>query len=375
MAEAPMGEAPEGEAPMGEAPTGRVPTGEVPESGTARHFGDPAGEYTAATKGIALFDRDQRPLMQVAGKAAAQMLTGVVTGRIPVVGEAFGDGYVTGAAYSTLLTPKGKVVTDLTLIRAPGDEEVFWLDVPEEGAEALREHFKKVLPPRLAKLSAVESQRRVAVVGPDAEEKLSAALNLDPSLLDRDESEALVLATDGALPTVLFRPADLGGSGWEILGTPERIEALSESLEAAGARRAGTSVWETLRVEAGRPRFGVDMTETTIPIEAGIGDRAIDTQKGCYTGQEVIVRIAHRGHVNRHLRQLHLGESPTPSPGTELFRDGVERPVGWITSAVASPRFGETLALGYVRREVDADGLVRVGSAEGAEARVGSLAS
>ena len=349
--------------------------GEAPTTQSARHFGDPAGEYQAATEGVALFDRNTRPLMRVAGRAAAQMLTGVVTGRIPVAAETVGDWRVVGAAYSTLLTPKGKVVSDLTLVRAPGEEEAFWLDVPEEGAEALREHFKKVLPPRLAKLSTVEDVRRVAVVGAAAKEQLSAMLSVDPSLLERDETVGLVGPGEDGLPTVLFRPADLGVAGWEVIGAPHLIAELTKDLEDEGARRAGTGVWETLRVEAARPRFGVDMTEKTIPVEAGISERAIDTQKGCYTGQEVIVRIAHRGHVNRHLRQLHLGESPTPPTGTELFSPGGEKPVGWITSAVASPRFGETLALGYVRREVDADGLVRVGSADGVEARVGGLAS
>jgi folate-binding protein YgfZ len=95
------------------------------------------------------------------------------------------------------------------------------------------------------------------------------------------------------------------------------------------------------------------MDDRTIPVEAGIHERAIDYGKGCYTGQEVIVRIRDRGHVNRHLRQLMLGEVAPPPPGTELHVEGGAKPVGSITTAVRSPRFGQTVALGWVRRGVE----------------------
>jgi folate-binding protein YgfZ len=108
-------------------------------------------------------------------------------------------------------------------------------------------------------------------------------------------------------------------------------------------------------VEEGRPAFGTDMDETTIPVEAGIHERAIDYQKGCYTGQEVIVRIRDRGHVNRILRRLHLGDVPLPARGTELFVTGEEKPAAVVTSAVESPRFGGIVALAYVRRGVEGD--------------------
>ena len=96
------------------------------------------------------------------------------------------------------------------------------------------------------------------------------------------------------------------------------------------------------------------MDEGTIPVEAGIDDRAIDHGKGCYTGQEIIVRIRDRGHVNRHLRSLDLGDVPTPASGTELFApDGTGKSVGRITSAVQSPKNGGVIALAYVRRGVE----------------------
>ena len=101
------------------------------------------------------------------------------------------------------------------------------------------------------------------------------------------------------------------------------------------------------------PRWGAELSEDTIPLEAGLGERAISTTKGCYTGQEVIIRILHRGHVNWHLRGLLLGDAPVPAHHSTLTRPDVEKPVARITSACVSPRFDQTIALGYVRREVE----------------------
>ena len=115
------------------------------------------------------------------------------------------------------------------------------------------------------------------------------------------------------------------------------------------------------------------MGSDTIPFEAGIVDRAIDHTKGCYTGQEVIVRIRDRGHVNRRLCGLLLGDGPTPPSGTEIFGPEGDRPVGKITSVAQSPRARGVIALGYVRRAVEAPGPVWLGSSDGAEAEIREL--
>jgi folate-binding protein YgfZ len=135
----------------------------------------------------------------------------------------------------------------------------------------------------------------------------------------------------------------------------------------------GHSALEVLRIEAGRPRWGAELDETVIPIEAGLRDRAISQTKGCYTGQEVIIRILHRGRVNWHLRGLFLGDVPAPAAGVELFRPGESKPVGRVTSACLSPLHDQTIGLGYVRREVEPPEVLRLGDPEGSEARVYEL--
>ena len=106
---------------------------------------------------------------------------------------------------------------------------------------------------------------------------------------------------------------------------------------------------ETLRVEAGIPIYGCDMTDETIPMEANLGE-ALSYSKGCYIGQEVIARIDARGHINRQLTGLLLAGETLPEHGAKIVSP--EREVGWITSTVYSPARQQNVALGYIRREV-----------------------
>jgi folate-binding protein YgfZ len=176
-----------------------------------------------------------------------------------------------------------------------------------------------------------------------------------------EESELASLAEgdwrsvgDPAASVRVERTEEVWPEAYSLIGPAGAVTALWQALVEAGARPSGNAVWSTLRVEAGRPVFGTDMDEDTIPTEAGIDERAIDHTKGCYTGQEVIVRIRDRGHVNRLLRRLELGDVPTPAAGTELrATDGTGKAVGRVTSAVQSPKHGGVLALAYVSRGVD----------------------
>jgi folate-binding protein YgfZ len=161
-------------------------------------------------------------------------------------------------------------------------------------------------------------------------------------------------------------------------GMPAVANQLLAAAREAGGRLCGWQALETARVEAGIPRFGADMDETNLAPEA-LGPEAISYSKGCYIGQEVISRVRAYGQPAKSLRGLRLpdtmpalpnkgdklfrfagrGELPRPDPalptkGDKVFRAGKE--VGYITSAVASPRLGGNLALGYVRREANQPG-------------------
>jgi folate-binding protein YgfZ len=324
------------------------------------HFGDPAGEYVAATESAAVFDRSHRSRLVVGGRAPGKMLNGVLAGVMPQPPSEAGGVMSGRSTYHAVLTPKGKMITDLwaTLL---GHEEVngYLLDVPAAGREGLLSLFAKVMPPRFASVRDVTAETAmVAVVGPEAAQLVSQQAlqgRVTPDNLEAlDEGEwRSVGALSGSL--MVTRTADVRPHAFLVTGPAGAIVDLWRAVVAGGARPAGLRAWSTLRVEAGRPAFGIDMDEETIPPEAGIGDRAIDHKKGCYTGQEVIVRIRDRGHVNRHLRLLTLGDVPTPAEGTELLAaDGSGKVIGRITSAVQSPPAGGVIALAYVARDTSA---------------------
>jgi folate-binding protein YgfZ len=325
-----------------------------------RHFGDPSAEYAAATTAAAVFDRSHRGRLTVSGRAPLQMLNGVLTGTMPKASRSVGEDVHEGlATYHTVLTPKGKMVSDLWAW-LPADEAApgVVLDVPAAGHAPLLEAFGKLLPPRLARVEDVTATTAsISVVGPDAADlvgRLALGLRVDAEALRATAEGAWWRVGDAATRFTVVRTMEVWPEALNVYGPSDAVASLWQRVVEAGAVPAGLGVWSTLRVEAGRPAFGTDMDEQTIPIEAGIHTRAIDSTKGCYTGQEVIVRIRDRGHVNRHLRQLFLGDVPTPAAGTELF-DASEssKAVGHVTSAVQSPRDGGVVALAYVRRGVE----------------------
>jgi tRNA-modifying protein YgfZ len=156
----------------------------------------------------------------------------------------------------------------------------------------------------------------------------------------------------------------LGGPGFDIYCAGDRVTDVAARLFAAGAHDITADAWDTLRIEAGLPLFGVDMDTETIPLEAGLEDHAISQTKGCYVGQEVIIRILHRGGgrvVRRLVGWSAEAASPEdtvpPAPGTPIAIDG--KAIGRVTSAAWSPTLGRLVGLGYTHRD-HADPGVRV---------------
>jgi folate-binding protein YgfZ len=157
--------------------------------------------------------------------------------------------------------------------------------------------------------------------------------------------------------------------GVDVIADAEDADAVRAALEEAGAEPVSEDAAEVVRVESGRPRFGVDLEpESVIPQEAGLNERAVSFEKGCYVGQETVARLRWRGKPNRHLRGLRLSE-PVPA-GTELTSDG-GKVVGRVTSPVSSPAFGP-IGLALVRREVAPGDTVHAGDG-GATAAVVEL--
>jgi folate-binding protein YgfZ len=197
----------------------------------------------------------------------------------------------------------------------------------------------------------------LSVQGPKATE-VGRALNLFPEIPTQQLGSIKISeATLGEI--YLANNPRLSTSGFDLFVPNNSLGAVADKLIAAAKQIGGLAVgwqaFETTRIEAGIPRFGADMDETNIPLECGIESRAIVYNKGCYIGQEVINRIHSVGHVNKELRGLRLADDlkTLPQKHDKLFHTGKE--VGYVTSAVKSPTFGN-IALGYVRREANQTG-------------------
>lgn len=348
----------------------------APDGGRIRHYGEPDAEYRAATGGLAVLDRSHRGRLRAEGRDPRGMLAGVLTGRMPAPLEARAPDLLVGVAEpSAMLTPKGRMVSEMRVIPEP-DDDALLLDL-ETGVQAALEHFTRYVPPRLAKIrDASDEVGMITVVGPGAPAVLSRdalGLRVESADLEAQPEGRAVRVGPAERGVTVVRTGEVAAPAWDVLADPATVRALWATVVDGGAVPMGLSAWEVLRIEAGRPLFGTDMDERTIPVEAGVHERVIDYAKGCFTGQEVIIRIRDRGRVNRHLRGLILGDEAVAS-GTELFGDG-EKAAGWVTSAAESPRFGSVIGLGYVRREVVPPARVRVGSPDGPEAEVRDLGS
>jgi folate-binding protein YgfZ len=324
-------------------------------------------------------DRSSRTRLRVHGRAPEQVLAGLVSGKLPSPLAPSPSGAWTGRAEgSTLLTAKGRMIAELRLLRAgPAPEDGFLIDLPEECREGALAHLRKFVPPRLAAISdETEATGMLTVLGPNAAGWLSEKLfgeRLDAEQLrSLAEGDLLHDAQSGGGVSVI-RTAEVAVDAFDVLGSRAVVGSLSTALSEDAARPLSAGDWTTLRLEAGRPAYGADLDETTIPVEAGIHARTVDYQKGCFTGQEVLIRIRDRGHVNRLLRGLRMGQIGLPERGTSLFREADERAVGAVTSAAYSPSLGEVIGLGYLRREVEPATLLRLGSSTGEPVRVFDL--
>ena len=330
-------------------------------------------EYRALTEGCGLLDRSERGKLALTGAGAKEFLAGQTTNDI----EALAPGQ---GCYAAFLTPKGKMLGDLRVLDL-GDE--LFLDTERVALQALFDmirRFKIGYDVQLHKRTVERSL--LSLVGPGARATAARAVagatasthgahemhgttDRQARLMLADTEHANVPVEIAGVACVLVR-TDLGV---DVICDATAFETVREALLGAGAQPASEQAAEIVRVERGRPRYGIDLDETVIPQEAGLNERAVSFTKGCYVGQETVARLHYKGKPNRHLRGLRLSE-PT-EPGAELLADrrsrrstiGGERVVGNLTSAVLSPVLGP-IGLALVRREAEPGARLTVGDGE-----------
>jgi folate-binding protein YgfZ len=302
-----------------------------------------AAEYEALRTRAVVIDRSQRARMRITGLRAAELLSGLVTNDVTALEPGHGH-------YAAALTPKGKIVADLRVFR---EDDGLLVDTGPRAAEGWAGVVRKYMNPRLAPYrDETATLRDVGVFGPNARHIVAAITGASAAALGvLPLYSHATIAVDGAR-VLVARVPDVGVEGFELFMPADGFDALWRLALDAGAEPAGLGAWEVARVEAGRPEWGLDIDESTIPQEANLDElHAISYTKGCYTGQEVVARVHFRGHVNRHLRGLRVAGAEPPPSGAQLV-DDTGRPVGEVRTAVSSPRLGG-IALAMVRREVE----------------------
>jgi folate-binding protein YgfZ len=300
--------------------------------------------YRALREHAAVGSVAPRSAIGVAGGDRASFLHGLLTN--DVLGLTPGSG-----CYAAWLTPQGRIITDLHVLAA--DDRIL-LDVPAGLAAGLLQRLDQLVfseDVQLADLSGALTS--IWIHGPSAAAVIERVLGGAAGLASWPAYRNVAMQR-GDVGVRVARIDQLGVPGYCAYVEPAHEIELRAALEAAGAPAADPAAIEAARVEAGYPVFGVDMTDDTIPLEAEIENRAISFTKGCYVGQEVIVRVLHRGHgrVARRLVGLRIEGAP-PARGARILVD--DREVGVVTSAALSPRLG-AVAMGYLHRDHAAPG-------------------
>jgi folate-binding protein YgfZ len=282
----------------------------------------------------------------VRGPHAGAALNGLVTTEVTALAEGAGQRSVT-------LTPKGKVVTDLLLLREEADRLL--VATPPAGMELWLGIVRKYVNPRLARATDERgAMDAVVVAGAGAAALLApvTALGTAEALEGLAPWQQAVGTVGGWVVRVVAHPSWDGVPSYLLVTDAASMGDVQRWLTAQGAHAAPPAVGELLRVVAGVPALGRDMDEGTLVQEANLDVLgAVSFTKGCYTGQETVARVHFRGHVNRHLRRLRPVDGGSPVPAGAWLVDAEGKRVGAVTSAAWHPQRGP-VGLGMVRREL-----------------------
>jgi glycine cleavage system T protein len=311
------------------------------------HYGEWVAEYQAVRQAVGLSDLSHRGKIRVTGDDRVKWLQGLISNDIIPLQPGQG-------CYSSFLTHKGKMLGYFRVYTLP---DSLWVeDVGEVGDATFQALRKFLLYGIKAKMeNCAESWGLLLVSGPKACATVSAAFGVEMSDLTPVNA---IAAQIGGHASFVLRTEETGEADLEILLPADALDTAWERLMEAGAsygiKAVGGHAREALRIEAGLPKAGPDLNEEIVPPEANLEGKAFSLNKGCYPGQEVVARMDTYGNVRRKLVGLILKESVVPPHGAKLYSG--DREVGWISSAVRSPRLNEVIAFGFPLRDFSKPG-------------------
>ena len=322
-------------------------------------FTDPAAENRAVRSACGLFDFSFRAKFRMKGRDHARLLQRLVSNDVKKLAPGQGT-------YATLLNAQGHIVVDLRLYCA---EDGFLVDTDADLREKAIASFKRYIIADQVEIEPLDHYA-LAFQGPRARGLLEKTLHIDLPAMQEFQHFASNYA---GFPIHVVRATSTGEEGYEIWVNAAGMEAVwgaaCGQAPTYDMLACGSEALETLRIEAGIPRYGPELGEDVIPLEAGLLN-ALSFNKGCYIGQEIVERARSRGHVNWKLVGLVTPAERLPQPGEKARAEG--RDIAEITSSCVSPTLGKGVALAYVRHEFAEPG-AKLTLASGATAEVTAL--
>jgi folate-binding protein YgfZ len=298
-------------------------------------------EYHAVRQdGCGVIDLSSRCRIRVSGSEAVMFLNGLITNDMKTLKE---------QRWMPAVFPnvQGRLIASVRIFRLSGDAN-FLLDTEAATHEALLKTIERFTMAGDFKVGDVtDATSMLSVQGRDAKRVIEALMDMSVADVPRD---GLLEAEFNGIGITLIRATHTGEDGFDLIFQRDAKTAIIERLITLGAIQISEETFDLLRIEAGVARFGRDMDETNVVIEANLDD-AISFTKGCYIGQEIIIRIKHRGHVAKKLTGLRFENSEVATPGAMIKSSNDGKEIGRITSATFSPALEKSIALGYVRYE------------------------
>ncbi|HKO36327.1 MAG TPA: glycine cleavage T C-terminal barrel domain-containing protein [Pyrinomonadaceae bacterium] len=300
-------------------------------------------EYTAVRDGGAgLFDQSSRGRILVSGSEAVMFLNGLITNDM----KSLAVNSWMAAAFANV---QGRL---LAAVRIAHREDGFLIDTESATRETvitLLDRFTLAGDFHLQDLT--DETAMFSVQGRRASEVISRVFGAEAASAERHK---LVNAQFGNMTVNVIRATHTAEDGFDLFIEANNSLKVGDALTAAGAAPISNATFETLRIEAGVPFYGIDMDENNVVTETNLDD-AVSFTKGCYLGQEIIVRIKHRGHVAKKLSGVVLDDlTPVPRNSKIISSEGKE--IGRVTSSVFSPPLDRAIALGYLKYDYLAAG-------------------
>jgi folate-binding protein YgfZ len=311
-----------------------VSTGEYDGAVVAESYGDVELEWASIDGSAGLINTSFRRTITASGSERREFLNGQLSHSLVTVKEGQGTPCL-------VLTAQGRLVSILSVYDAG---EAIKLVVEETSVKPTVARLEQFLVADDVELEVEPARERFTVAGPDAP-RMVASFGVDVPPFDKTRAAEWFMRTAriAGVEVTVYGRADLRVPSIEIVATGDAAPVW-QAFEGRGARPAGSCAYEIVRVESGTPRYGVDVDESRVALEARL-EWAIHFRKGCYVGQEIVERAVSRGRVNRLLSLLATSE---PARRGDLVQATGEKET--VTSVVVSPRLGP-ICLAYALRE------------------------